>query len=109
MRVWDIEPCRLCKNHLLGEHREIHAIWNILTMGRSGYANHPETKRWRGKLAALYLRHQADVVEMGKRGYKHTSELDKRLATGSTRQDIEINSLKEQEEILKDKNCKCQV
>ena len=29
MRVWDISTEKLCKNHLLGEHRELHAIWNI--------------------------------------------------------------------------------
>jgi hypothetical protein len=25
MRIWDIEPRKLCRNHLLGEHRELHA------------------------------------------------------------------------------------
>ncbi len=31
MRIWDIPPKLLCRNHLLGEHRELHAIWSILT------------------------------------------------------------------------------
>jgi len=58
MRVWDINPEKLCRNHLLGEHREIHGIWSILTKGKKGYANHPETLRWKGRLKALYRRHQ---------------------------------------------------
>jgi hypothetical protein len=61
MRIWDLEPRFLCDRHLLGEHRELHAIWTILTLGRRGYANHPETRRWRGRLAALYARHESQV------------------------------------------------
>lgn len=30
MRIWDIHPSLLCRKHLLGEHRELHAIWSIL-------------------------------------------------------------------------------
>jgi hypothetical protein len=43
MRIWDISPKRLCRNHLLGEHRELHAVWSVLTKGKKGYARHPET------------------------------------------------------------------
>jgi len=69
MRIWDIAPERLCKNHLLGEHRELHAIWSILINDKKGYSKHPETLRWKGKQKALYLRHQALVAEMQKRKY----------------------------------------
>ena len=31
MRTWDIPPEKLCRQHLLGEHRELHAIWSIIT------------------------------------------------------------------------------
>ena len=82
MRIWDIEPGRLCRSHLLGEHRELHAVWTVLTEGRSGYARHPEVLRWRGKLAALYARHEFLVAEMRGRGYNHASPLDVRRATG---------------------------
>src|SRR5690348_6846591 len=78
MRVWDISPKRLCRNHLLGEHRELHAIWSVLVNGKKGYARHPETLRWRGKLKALYSRHDALVREMTVRGYTHQSPLSKR-------------------------------
>ncbi len=109
MRIWDIHPKRLCRQHLLGEHRELHAIWLILTQKKRGYAKHPETMRWRGKLKALYLRHQALVQEMEKRGYAHGSPLSKELAIGSSRQTSEVNSYEEQMSILKNKACQCQV
>ena len=63
-----LEPQRLCRQHLLGEHRELHALWVILTQGKTGFAKHPETRRWRGKFQALYRRHERLVAEMGRRG-----------------------------------------
>lgn len=77
MRIWDqIHPSKLCKNHLLGEHRELHAIWNILTMDKKGYRNHPEVKRWENNLDALCLRHDLLVTEMLYRDYNHKSDLN---------------------------------
>lgn len=109
MRVWDIHVKHLCRKHLLGEHRELHGLWNILTKhsGKGGYSNHPETKRWVGKLRALYDRHEALVVEMYKRGYKHNSPIDEKLATGTGTQKVYINTIKEQKNILADKPCEC--
>jgi hypothetical protein len=109
MRIWDIPPESLCRKHLLGEHRELHGLWNILTLGKKGYSKHPETKRWVGKLGALFLRHEALVEEMTRRGWNHNSPLDEKLATGSTTQDVFVDSIPEQLELLKNKNCDCQV
>lgn len=75
MRIWDLPVASLCRQHLLGEHRELHAIWSVLTKRKKGYANHPETKRWRGRLAALHRRHEEQVAEMERRGYRHLSPL----------------------------------
>lgn len=107
MRVWDIPPSKLCNKHLLGEHRELHAIWTILTTQKKGYSHHPETKRWAGKLKALFNRHELLVKELANRGFSHHSPLDASLATGSIYQDELINSLNEQQEILKNKKCSC--
>jgi hypothetical protein len=107
VRVWDLPPRKLCRNHLLGEHRELHAIWSIITKKKKGYRSHPETIRWKGKLAALYLRHEKLVNEMKIRGYSHKSPLDKKLAKGKTIQSEFINAPKEQLVILKKKNCLC--
>jgi hypothetical protein len=109
MRIWDIPPEQLCRNHLLGEHRELHAIWSILIHNKKGYAHHPETMRWRGKQKALYLRHEALVKEMIRRRYHHHSPLETQFATGHNQQDILIDSLNEQIRLLRQKNCGCMV
>jgi hypothetical protein len=109
MRIWDISPKRLCRNHLLGEHRELHAIWSVLINGKKGYAHHPETLRWRGKLKALYHRHDALVQEMADRGYEHRSPLPKRLAGGSAVQRVFVATRNAQMQLLRSKRCGCDV
>ena len=109
MRIWDILPRRLCRAHLLGEHRELHAIWSILVHHKQGYAYHPETLRWQGKLKALYLRHEQLVKEMQRRGYKHHSNLDARKARGKKIQATFVHSPQEQIKILRAKKCDCEV
>ncbi|MGD9015630.1 MAG: pyrimidine dimer DNA glycosylase/endonuclease V [Candidatus Omnitrophota bacterium] len=107
MRIWDIAPNKLCRNHLLGEHRELHAVWVILTKHKKGYSRHPETRRWQGKLRSLYSRHQSLVKEMQQRGYAHKSRLDARLAKGNGRQTQYIDSTRKQVRILRNKRCEC--
>lgn len=107
MRIWDVNPSDLCRAHLLGEHRELHGLWNILTMGKVGYSMHPETRRWVGRLAALYNRHASLVVEMQARGYRHVSPLDPSLATGEDVQEQFLDSPEEQRRILAAKPCAC--
>lgn len=109
MRIWDLPPRVLCRQHLLGEHRELHALWIVITQKRKGYAHHPETQRWRGKLRALYLRHDALVAEMMRRGYQHHSNLDKRLARGQAKQTDWVDSIRAQKQNLRAKHCACRV
>ena len=109
MRIWDLPTSKLCRNHLLGEHRELHAIWNILTRNKKGYSRHPETLRWKGKLKALYSRHEDEVREMERRGYKHRSPLPASKATGKSRQDSYVDTVKSQKILLKKKGCKCRI
>jgi len=109
MRIWDIPPDKLCRNHLLGEHSELHAIWVILTKGKNGFSNHPETLRWKNKLKALYLKHEIIVKEMKKRGFNHNSFLEKSMADGLDIQNEYVDSIQEQIKILRKKNCNCKV
>lgn len=111
MRIWDIHPKYLCRKHLLAEHRELHGLWNILTIhqGKGGYSHHPETKRWIGKTLALYNRHDLLVKEFFRRGYKHHTPLDMKFAKGSSSQVVFINTISEQKIILKNKYCGCLV
>lgn len=107
MRIWDVPPEELCRSHLLGEHRELHGLWNILTRDLKGYRSHPETRRWEGKLAALYRRHETLVTEMSRRGYNHASPLDPGLRTGSSVQDEYVDPPDLQRQILAAKPCDC--
>ncbi len=109
MRIWDVSPEFLCRKHLLGEHRELHALWTILAQDKKGYRKHPETIRWEGKLAALYKRHEEEVLEIEKRGWNHYSPLDIKLAVGKSTQTEFVNTVSEQKEILKGKKCDCRV
>ncbi len=109
MRIWDLPPEALCRQHLLGEHQELHGLWVILTQGKKGFSRHPETLRWQGKLKALFLRHERLVQEMRRRGYVHSSPLDPALATGEEIQRQFKDPLSEQIRILKRKGCSCRV
>ena len=104
MRIWDIPTNELCRVHLLAEHRELHGIWAILTQGKKGYRNHPETMRWDGKLAALYARHEEEAADMALRGYNHKSPLDILLATGDNTQSKYLLSVKKQRKLLRQKH-----
>ena len=76
MRSWHpIPPLCLDRKRLLGEHNEVHCMWNVITQNKKGYRNHPETQRWIGHLAALAQRHDLLVAEMALRGYNHKSPL----------------------------------
>jgi hypothetical protein len=84
-------------------------VWAILTKNRRGYRHHPETRRWEGRLAALYRRHARLVREMDRRGFRHASPLDRRRATGSPRQTRRLESLAQQRRRLAAKPCACPV
>lgn len=107
MRVWDVDPQKLCRKHLLGEHREIHAVFTVLNEDRSGYRNHPETLRWVGKLPALARRHDRVVEEMLRRGYNHRSPLPQ--VDGESEQRQLLITVAEQEQLLATKDCDCLV
>lgn len=107
MRIWDVPVEHLCRNHLLGEHRELHAVWNIITLGKKGYRTHPETRRWVGKLAALYRRHEQQVTEITRRGWRHASPLDESLAAGRPVQEDFVTPVPEQRRILTERGCGC--
>ena len=105
MRVWDVSPRVLCRAHLLGEHREIHAVYAVIARGNEGYSRHPETRRWVGKLPALAVRHARVADEMRSRGYRHASPM--RVRRGSVRQRTLLLSRAGQLARLEAKSCPC--
>jgi len=107
MRVWDIDPTLLCRQHLLGEHREIHAIFNILSGNKSGYRHHPEVKRWEDRLGDLKARHDKVVREMRRRGYRHRSPISTRH---TPRGKVPfVQTVDKQVSVLRGKGCACEV
>lgn len=67
-----VPPAMLCRQHLLGEHRELHALVGIISKGTSltGYIDNGlvETDQ-------IENRHTDLVAEMRQRGYNHHSPL----------------------------------
>jgi hypothetical protein len=68
MRMWMIPASLLCRQHLLGEHSEIHKHRHNFVKG------HKMNGR-RGQIdpCNMQSRHDELVVEMLQRGYKHES------------------------------------
>jgi hypothetical protein len=78
MRMWMVNPRIMCRQHLLGEHAEIHMFIGALSRGKSvkGYLE-------KGLLEVhnLYSRHEELVEEMKRRGYHHRSEVEEKWRT----------------------------
>jgi hypothetical protein len=70
--MWMVNPKRMCRKHLLGEHVELHMLLGSLRKKRSiqGFLD-------AGLLQpqAANQRHEALAKEMEARGYKHSSPL----------------------------------
>ena len=78
MRMWMVNPRIMCRQHLLGEHVEIHMFIGTLDRKKSvkGYLQ-------KGLLEVhnLYSRHNELVEEMKRRGYRHHSEVEEKWKT----------------------------
>ena len=72
MRMWLVDPAGMCRQHLLGEHVELHMLVGTLERGKSiqGFLDGGliDTSKIRD-------RHTDLTVEMMFRGYKHKSPL----------------------------------
>jgi len=75
VRIWCVPVSELDRQHLLGEHAELHCIVGALLGKYKAYSNHPETLRFKDRIDQLYARHADQVAELVKRGYKHNSSL----------------------------------
>jgi hypothetical protein len=72
MRMWMVDPRTMCRQHLLGEHKELHMLAGTLAAGRrlgrfltDGLVD----------VSLAAARHEALAVEMTARGYSHRSPL----------------------------------
>jgi len=81
MRMWMVDPRIMCRQHLLGEHAEIHAFVGAINHGYSikGYLENDLLE-----VHSLYSRHEELAKEMKQRGYKHASGLDEKWKHAET-------------------------
>jgi hypothetical protein len=70
--MWMISPSKMCRQHLLGEHKELHQLIGSLNKGKSvkGHINKGQVE-----IHNIKSRHKELVKEMKLRGYKHQSPL----------------------------------
>lgn len=73
MRMWMVKPNLLCRQHLLGEHFELHKA--VANLDHSGTWAKSLTRKGFLEPQNFVKRHNKIVKEMKKRGYKHKSSL----------------------------------
>lgn len=107
VKIWCAPVNLLDRQRLLGEHVELHIIFNAIRKElqgiKGGWQRHPETLRFKNHLGALYDRHQQQVEEMHKRGYNHQSPLPS-LNYTPEEYDYTWNELARDVKILKKRN-----
>lgn len=92
--MWNINPEKMCRKHLLGEHVELHMFVGSMNKGRSlkGHLDKGQLE-----IHNIRRRHIELVKEMQARGYKHKSKLPK----FKSRKAGTIDSIKNYEELIK--------
>ena len=72
MRMWMVDPRRMCTQHLLGEHAELHMLVGSLRQKRSlgGFVANGLIE-----VHSVRSRHAELVGEMLRRGFRHQSPL----------------------------------
>jgi hypothetical protein len=78
MRMWMVTPRIMCRQHLLGEHVEIHMFIGTINRGKQvkGYL-----EKGLLEVHSLYSRHEELVEEMKRRGYNHHSKVEEKWKT----------------------------
>ena len=68
MRMWNVDPEVMCRQHLLGEHLEMHMFLGCLKKGRKieGYIEKGQVE-----VENIIKRHDVLAGEMKARGYNH--------------------------------------
>ena len=72
-RMWNVPSEVMCRQHLLGEHHELHMFAGILNQGRT---LHGWAKNGHVVTTMIKERHDILVTEMVNRGMNHQSPMD---------------------------------
>lgn len=73
MRMWNVPTKYFCRQHLLGEHVELHMMIGTLKRGKVSIKGHVD--KGQCDLSKLEIRHRQLVEEMELRGYNHKSPM----------------------------------
>lgn len=73
--MWMIDPKTMCRQHLLGEHAEIHMFIGAV---ESGYSVKGYLEKGLLEFHNLYDRHEELIAEMKRRNYRHNSTINKK-------------------------------
>ena len=113
MRIWHEQLIpKLCRQHLLAMWREGLGAYKIITEDKKGYRNHPAVKEFENNAGVLWFRLNIVRNEMLKRGYNPKRMPNARLEDYDalcSNKIIEWQTLEEQIEVLKQKQCDCAI
>lgn len=91
--MWKVNPRMMCRQHLLGEHLELHMFANNIKLGKriQGYIDNGLVE-----VHNIVKRHERLVKEMKRRGFKHKSPISrpKLWKEGSVDVKRSVNDLK---------------
>lgn len=101
MRMWLVDPKIMCRQHLLGEHLELHMFANAINNNKNidGFIKNNLVEP-----RSIFKRHKELMEEMLRRRYKHNSGLQVNPVNLEKYKHIKIDK----DEALKDllKRCK---
>ncbi|MEX0920876.1 MAG: pyrimidine dimer DNA glycosylase/endonuclease V [Candidatus Pacearchaeota archaeon] len=99
-RMWNLPPKKMCTQHLLGEHKELHQAVGTINAGKN-LGKHIEM----GQIEVHNIRKRHDEImkEMLKRGFNHKSPLPKFKSFRAGYIDKEFNK---KDLISRCKNCR---
>lgn len=73
-RMWMLDPRMLCRNHLLGEHKELHQLVGCINAGRLNVIE-GHAKLRQVDTTLIVKRHRELLIEIIDRGWRHKSPL----------------------------------
>lgn len=103
--MWLTDPKQMCRQHLMGEHVELHMLAGTLRRKKSiqGYTNKHLVEP-----TEIVKRHQQLAKEIDRRGYKHKSPLTPNdVPLRQWRQYIGVIDIKASEQELRRRCEKC--
>lgn len=80
MRMWQVPPYTLCRQHFLGYHRELHTMWRSIELGKN-HLIFGHTKLNQIDVSKILSEHEACEREMIRRKYNHKSPMPEHAAT----------------------------